>query len=221
MTYLRNEQRMTRFKSCRITKILKDSLPRMHNEFDPGVLADKLLTHKNERELLATLRDCMKKHDEASQMEVVCEWEATGSGNKNKYDLAVLDDDSLVAIVEAKLWRSYDIQKWCDNEYGHQNSKTKTIADIVKLQSFKFSTNCYLLSLCAHFHDIPPQKYHDKIKYIENIKRTPKDTSRIEMGYENLEREWGNLPKVCQGEIKAGHAKGVDVSLYFRLYEVL
>ena len=199
-------------------KIIADALCRVGDAFEADFLAYAALAGKIEAELCTSLAWCARRASETSRIRVVREWQPPD--DRRQIDLAVLLDSKPCALIEAKQWRSFNFASWSGGK-EHKNPVKKTMEDIEKLRSLEVECDCFILSLCVHCDPLPQSSYGQEIKYLpETIRAGPLEKHQIFDGFERLRDEWGGLPVKAYGEVRAGQAFGVKVSVYYWLLSV-
>ncbi len=95
------------------------------------------------------------------------------------------------------------------------------LKDIEKLRGIEFESERYALLFVMHNHQLPRLEYDAALPYSED-RRTHGVISKagIVEGFERFRKAVGELPVLAQGEIPAGMAFDVEVSVLYWLMAV-
>ena len=186
------------------------SLRRLADEFETDELAYLSLTSKNERELCNALAWRLHRRFLGdAETQVVREWK--------RHDIAVIHRDSPVALIEAKAAMSFDLLE--KKLYPSQ----EVLKDINKLRGVDFDGERFVLPFFTHYRQIPQREYETKkvITYAHGMRKHGViETASVWQGLRRFRKATGDFPLVDQGEIPAGTAFGIDVSVIYLLLAV-
>ena len=188
--------------------------------FEPDDLARALLRSKSERLLCDALAARLgTQFADRPTTRVVREW---GRGvqalGRLRIDLAVLRGDRPVALVEAKVAKSFDLVVETERRYPSGEVRD----DIEKLRMVEFDGERYVLLLVAHNHRVPDRRHDGVVAYSDALRRYGVvDDARIGDGFERFREAVGEVAVCRHGRVRAGKAIGVEVSLLYWLLEVL
>jgi len=203
-----------------MTAAIVSALNGLGEGFEPDELARKLLKSKSERALCDALAARLGTQlADRVTTRVAREW---GRGvhalGRLRIDLAVLDGDRPVALVEAKAAKSYDLVIETDRRYPSGPVRD----DIEKLRMVDVDGERYVLLLVTHSHQVPDARHDAEVTYSDALRRHGViDGERINDGFERFRAAVGDVAVCGHGRIAAGRAFGVDVSLLYWLMEVL
>ena len=204
-----------------LTDALRESLQHLGDEFKPDRLAYLSLTSKNEQPLCGALAYRLsKKFAGDSKVTIVREWAC----NRRRVDIAVLCNGKAIALIEVKAAMAFDPLVKGTRVYPSEDMAK----DAEKLRNIKVADRRFLLAFFTTYDGLPKEEDHRAIKYIYGIKRHVK---RYEDPKGSFQKD--GLPifrkKVCprdhcikhigSGEIQAGEAFGVNVSVCWELME--
>ena len=197
-----------------VKEALKDSLRALGDEFKANRLAYLLLSSKDERLLCGALARGLHEtfaHDPT--LHVRRNW-PTGLGRKD-VDIAVLQHQRPVALVEAKAAISSDLLR-----KGKRPFPIGAVQDDVdKLRAIEFDSDRYALLFVIRNQQALRDEHDPALPYAVNMKRVV-ETAEIDEGFERFRVAVGGLPVLGQGEVLAGNAFGVDVSVLYWLLAV-
>ena len=153
--------------------------------------------------------------------QVVREW---GHGvhalGPRRIDLAVVRGDRPVALIEAKVAKSFDLVVETDRRYPSGAVRN----DIEKLRMVEVDGERYVLLLVTHNHQVPDRRHDGVVTYSDALRRHGVvDDGRIADGFERFREALGlgDVAVTGHGRVRAGRAFGVEVSLLYWLLEVL
>ena len=195
---------------------LAATLRSLGEEFKGNDLAYALLESKNEQLLcnaLASRLGAMLAG--APRLRVVREWGRGVQGlGRKRIDLAVLNGDCPIALVEAKVAMSFDLVVDTDRRYPSKEVRE----DIAKLQGVESDGERYALLFVTHNHEAPCDEFRESIPYFSGMQtHAPIVGDRIDGGFERFREAVGKLPVVASGAIPAGYAFGTEVSVFYWL----
>lgn len=190
-----------------IGSILKSELPHLNDEFNLNALAYLSLTSKNEHVLCGALANRLQMTlSDQQEMLVGREWQTV--------DIAVLSQGEPVALIEAKAAYTFNLKVTYPSKEVTQ--------DVAKLRSKKFKGECerYVLTFFTHPNQLPQGQIDTVLKYSDRIRRHGVLTeAEIHRGFKRFHERIGQIPLVTNGEIRAGHAFGIDVSVFYWLFD--
>ena len=186
------------------------SLRHLADEFEADELAYLSLTSKNERELCNALAwRLQKSFRDCAETQVVREWK--------RHDISVLYGNSPVALIEAKAAMSFDLME--KKLYPHN----EVLDDIEKLRQVDFHGERFVLPFFTHYRQVPQREYEANkvITYAYGMRKHGViETQTVCQGLQRFRKATGDLPVVAQGEVPAGKAFGIDVSVFYLLLAV-
>ena len=194
-----------------MTATLAEALRDLGGEFKPNRLAYLSLMTKNEREMCNAL--AWRLHERLAgdaDAQVVREW--------RRHDIAVLRRHNPVAPIEAKAAMAFDLVAGGARAYPSR----EVLRDIRKLRDAE--PNCehrYVLPFFTHVHRMPRHEHDAAMPYISGIRKHGTiDRAALDRGFERFRQAVGGLAVVAAGEVPAGNAFGVDVSVLYWLLAV-
>ena len=213
-----------------LDKALAEALRQLGNEFKANRLAHWSLTSKNEQVLCSALASSLHEAfiDSAYPVtQIRREWpmprdwpipkDKTRAGS---VDVAVLRDAKPAALVEAKAAMSFDLVKGGKKPFPIEAVRK----DACKLKFSKFEGARYVLLFVTHNHKTPPRKYKSAMPYYWGMENYAEKIQKaynsgcFEYGFERIRYAAGDLNEIDQGEVHAGEAFGVRVSVLYRLW---
>ena len=208
-----------------LTDALRDSLRHLGDEFKPDRLAYLSLTSKNEQPLCGAL--AYRLHEKFlgdPNVTIVREWYS--KENRRRIDIAVLQSDEAKILIEAKAAMAFDP---LIRVKGTRVYPSKDVAkDAEKLRNIKVADQRFLLAFFTTYDGLPKEEDHRAIKYIYGIKghlkrdKDPKGSFQKD-GLPNFRKNVCSLDRcikhIGSGEIQAGKAFGVNVSVCWELME--
>ncbi len=206
-----------------LTDALIESLQHLGDEFKPDRLAYLSLTSKNEQPLCGALAYRLgKKFAGDSKVTIVREWTEC-IYKRRRVDIAVLCNGNAIALIEAKAAMAFDPLK------GTRVYPSEDVAkDAEKLRNIKVADRRFLLAFFTTYDGLPKEEDHRAIKYICGIKRhvkrdeDPKGSFNKD-GLPNFRKKVCSrdhcIKRIRSGEIQAGEAFGVNVSVCWELME--
>ena len=194
-----------------ITSRLTETLQRLGDEFKPNRLAYWSLMTKNEREMCNALAWSLNEQfaDDADT-QVVREWK--------RRDIAVLHRHNPAALIEAKAAMAFNLVETSSRIYPSKD----VLRDIEKLRNAepKCETS-YILPFFTYLYQLPRHEYDGAMPYISGIRKHGIiDKAELAGGFERFRKAVGDLSVVASGEIPAGNAFDVDVSVFYWLLAV-
>ncbi len=199
----------------RETEKLSAALTSLTNGFKANQLARELLKSKSESLLCDKLSDRLNALEDEPDIRVVREWEnGKREGNRQRIDLAWLRGDRPVALIEAKVAKSFDLAVASDRCYPSKELRK----DMDKLRSIGCGSSPYLLLFIVHNHGVPKSPQGCNIPYMKEMRRhgvIPQST--IQDGFERIRQKLGEVSVCTSGCFPAGIAFDVKVSVYFWL----
>ena len=196
-----------------MTSKLTEALRHLGDEFKPNRLAYWSLMTKNEREMCNALAWSLNEQfaDDADT-QVIREW------RNQRHDIAVLRRHNPVALIEAKAAMAFDLVKTSSRIYPSK----EVISDVEKLRKAEPQCEeCYVLPFFTYLHQSPRHEYNEAVKYISGIRKHGViDKTELDDGFERFRKAVGGLTVVAKGEIPAGNAFDVDVSVFYWLLAV-
>lgn len=190
---------------------LSEALRHLGDEFRPNRLAYWSLTSKNEREMCNALAWRLNERlaDDAD-LHVAREWK--------RRDIAVLRGGNPVAPVEAKAAMAFNLVQKGPRIYPSKD----VLEDIEKLRKDEWGCReCYVLPFFTHVYQMPRREFDAVMPYISDIRKHGViRKEELADGFERFHRKVGALTVVAAGEIPAGRAFGVDVSVWYWLLAV-
>ena len=99
----------------------------------------------------------------------------------------------------------------------------EVLEDIRKLRDAEPKCEeCYVLPFFTHVHQLPRYEYDVAMPYISGIKKTTGiiEKAELDSGFERFRQAAGGLAVVAKGEVSAGNAFDVDVSVFYWLLAV-
>lgn len=190
---------------------LVEALRHLGDEFKPNRLAHLSLMTKNEREMCNALAWCLKEQLAAeANTQVIREW--------RRRDIAVLRHHNPVALIEAKAAMAFNLVEKKSPVYPAK----EVLEDIGKLRAAEPKCEeCYVLPFFTYVHQIPRHEYDVAMPYISGIRKHGIiDKAELDGGFERLRDAVGGLTVVAKGEVPAGRAFDVDVSVLYWLLAV-
>ena len=193
-----------------LTDALAASLRYLADEFKADELAYLSLTSKNEREMCNAL--AWRLHEwfrDDAETEVAREWK--------RHDIAVLHRDRPVALIEAKAAMSFNLVE--EKLYP----SNEVVSDIEKLRRVDFECKRFVLPFFTHYRHVPQWAYKANrvITYVDDMRKHGViQAERVWDGLMRFRKATGDLAVVAQGEVPAGHAFGIDVSVLYLLLAV-
>lgn len=122
-----------------------------------------------------------------------------------------------MTLIEAKAAMSFDLVKGGSKPFPIEAVQK----DIDKLEAIEFEGERYVLLFLTHNRQTPRNEYDAAIPYIEGMTRHGIiDEDGIDGGFARFREAVGDLPVHARGEILAGNAFGVDVSVFYWLLGV-
>ena len=201
-----------------MNEVLKASLRHLGDEFKRNNLAYLSLTSKNERLLCGALAFRLHEafaNDSATM--VVREWRIPVGSNRKLIDIAVLRHGKPLTLIEAKAAMSFDLVKGGTNRFPVKEVQM----DINRLKAIEFAGESYVLLFLTHNHQTPRNEHDAAMPYYEGMRRHGViDEAGIDDGFARFRKAVGDLPVHAHGEILAGNAFGVDVSVFYWLLRV-
>lgn len=187
------------------------SLEALGDEFRPNRLAYLSLTAKNESLLCGALsRRLHETYAAQRNIQVRREW----ANERRRFDLAVLRDNKPVALIEAKTALSANLPR---SGLPHTDRVRK---DIERLRSVEFEGERWVLAFFTHPRQVPRAEYRDAIKYFGLIERQGAvGSAEIDAGFARFREAVGSPPVLARGEVPAGRAFDVDVSVLYWLLD--
>lgn len=196
---------------------IKEALNQLGNTFEPNDLAYLSLTSKNEHLLCASLASRLHaQFADQPDLLVAREWRAAP---KCPVDLAILSHGEPRVLIEAKAGYTFDL-------VGYESKRKRYFPsdaiqkDLAKLARLNFECERYVLVFFTHPHQIPSAQFAGAVKYIDLMRRrgTP-CRDEISQCFDLFHASIGNLPIMAQGELRAGRAFDVDVSVLYWLFD--
>ena len=194
---------------------LTASLLRLGDEFKTNRLAYLSLTAKNEALLCGALARLLHEaYKDQAHIQIRREWWRKASNAF--FDVAVLKHGAPVALIEAKAAMSYDLVK--PSNYPID----AVLKDICRLRGVEFEGKRYALLFVTHPHQLPQHEYDAAMpsSYVADMRKYDVKRARIDEGIGRFLEAVGNLPVLANGEILAGTAFDVDVSVLYWLLSV-
>ena len=211
---------MARLSQFEIRQTITNELTNLGNEFTTNALAYLSLTSKNEQLLCAALA---KRLADAfsSQDHMVVGRETYIPGKR--IDVAVLSDGEPIALVEAKSAHVFDLVLSPD-QYPSKGMKK----DAERLRSIEFDCERLVLVFFTHAYDEPSRSLNKVIKYLRGIRAFTGKVNRgeidakveINKAIQRFDETMGDFDLVAAGQINAGTAFNVNVSVLYRMYSV-
>ena len=208
-------------------------LKNLGQQFKSNRLAYLSLTSKNERELCGLLAHCLqRKFGLDGGRLVVREWAAEphlDEDGKIKYpriDIAVLKGGEPLLMIEAKAAMSFNLVENWGGMRPRCYPSAEVSEDVEKLKRVAHSSDSYVLTFFTHAHCVPCEEHREGIPYFDGInKHSPITEGCIMDGFKRFReaaecKAQSCLPVVYNGQIHAGKAFHVDVSVYWWLLEV-
>ena len=153
----------------RETEKLSAALTSLTNGFKANQLARELLKSKSESLLCDKLSDRLNALEDEPDIRVVREWEnGKREGNRQRIDLAWLRGDRPVALIEAKVAKSFDLAVASDRCYPSKELRK----DMDKLRSIGCGSSPYLLLFIVHNHGVPKSPQGCNIPYMKRDAKT-------------------------------------------------
>ena len=194
-----------------MTSKLTQALRHLGDEFKPDRLAYWSLMTKNEREMCNALAWSLNEQfaDDADT-QVIREWK--------RHDIAVLRRHNPVALIEAKAAMAFDLIETSSRIYPSK----PVMSDVEKLRKAEPKCEkCYVLPFFTYLYQIPRHEYDGAMPYISGIRKHGViDKADLDGGFERFHKAVGGSPVVAKGEIPAGNAFDVDVSVFYWLLAV-
>ena len=191
--------------------MLTEALRYLGDEFKPNRLAYLSLMTKNEREMCNALAWALnEKFADDADTWVIREWK--------RRDIAVLRRHNPVALIEAKAAMAFNLVETKSPLYPSK----EVLADIEKLRKVAPKCKaCYVLPFFTYLHQIPRHEFDGAMPYISGIRKHGIiDKAELAGGFERFRKAVGGLSVVAKGEIPAGNAFDVDVSVFYWLLAV-
>lgn len=189
-------------------------LQRLGGEFKADRLAYLSLTAKNESLLCGALARLMHEaYADRPHTQIRREW--WRSASNAYFDVAVLTRGAPVALIEAKAAMSFDLVK------GGGFPAKDVLKDVDRLRGVEFAGERYALLFVTHPHEMPRLEFDIALPYIAGMRRHGAiERARIDAGFGHFIEAAGGLPVLAAGEIPAGTAFDVDVSVFYWLLSV-
>ena len=197
-----------------VTAAIGSALRQLAEEFDANELAAVLLESKSEARLCDALASRLGALlADQPTMQVEREWRH----RKSRVDIAVTCEGDPVALVEAKVAKSFDLVVDSDRRYPSGEVRK----DVKKMQGVKVRDERFALLFVVHNHQVPHRRHDAKITYSDALRRHGViDNGRIDDGFERFRQAVGEVDVCVRGSISAGTACEVDVSLLYWLLRV-
>ena len=97
----------------------------------------------------------------------------------------------------------------------------EVLHDIDKLRRVEFECERYVLPFFTYLHQVPRHEHDVAMPYIDGIRKHGViDKSSINDGFGRFMKATGNLSVLGHGEIQAGKAFDVDVSVFYWLMAI-
>ena len=190
---------------------LAETLLRLGDEFKPNRLAYWSLMTKNEREMCNALAWSLnEQYADDADAQVIREWK--------RHDIAVLRRHNPVALIEAKAAMAFNLVETSSRVYPSKD----VLRDIEKLRNAEPKCGaCFVLPFFTYLYQMPRHEYDGAMPYISGIRKHGIiDKAELAEGFERFRKAAGDLSVVAKGEIPAGNAFDVDVSVFYWLLAV-
>lgn len=177
----------------------------IEDAFLPDELAYQLITSKSElllRDRIAFYLYRLYKKNKLDRT-VAREWK--------RYDLGILDGQTPVGLVEAKLFYYFDLleTKGLDYVQSAINKDTHKLA----LAKNKYSTGAYNLLFCNKLMGVPSKEHMEAIKYFSHLKRFSKQTFDFEVSKSKIKHLFPKHALIYSKEIICGTAFNMSANL--------
>ena len=203
-----------------LTYALQESLPQLGGEFRPNQLAYLSLTSKNELPLCGALAWLLHKKFAHDPKLIIRREYRSKELPKRPFDIAVLRDSKAIMLIEAKAAMAFDLLAKGSRIYPSKD----VLADADKLKEVKEAKRRYTLTFFTLYDQVPPnEKDHAAITYIRGMKLKSRQNAKERFEQEGLPRFRNAVDCRCPvayGEIPAGDAFGVKVSVWYELIAV-
>ena len=199
-----------------LTDALEESLRHLGDEFKPNRLAYLSLTSKNERLLCGALAYRLhEKFADDPNVTIRREW-SSKVVPRRPVDIAVLREGEPTMLIEAKAAMALDPLVKGVRVYPSRD----VLADAEKLKNFKEVNQRYTLTFFTIYDGLPDEEHHAAITYIDGIKKRPDAKDRFQESVRRFRKKVGySRPAAC-GDVPAGRAFGVNVSVWYELMAV-
>lgn len=196
-----------------IQNALIAALRSVGNEFKANRLAYLSLTAKNEVLLCGAVSRQLHEHF-ADRRDVQIRREWWCGANNAYFDIAILRCGEPLALIEAKAAMSFDLATNGKRLYPSKD----VLRDIGRLRNVDFDGGRYVMTFFTHHYQVPGREHDSALPYVDGLRRHGViDRASINDGFHRLHEKLEGPPVLDRGEIAAGTAFGVEVSVLYWL----
>ena len=185
--------------------LLLDTLNQLSAKFEPDELAYLALTSKPEFVIRDAIAFQLYRQLNPQGLLVAREW--------RRSDIAILENDAPVAIVELKSMYTFDTSK--------ASYQQAVVADIEKARGVaNQETQVFALLLVTHPSGVVDMKFSNVVKYIDALNKayTISTSDALRENAADVLPNWCSEGVATTGSINGGFAFGVQVYVDFFLY---